>query len=88
MGPLLLILSLLSLLSLALNNGQFLLLLGFQLFAMIGIPIIYFLLEKLEIHFSVFRLITYFFAANFALLLGMVRFVRGRQNGIWEPTKR
>ena len=88
MGPLLLLTALFTLIPLALNNTFFLLLLCCHLGAMFVVPLLYLLLEKLNIHWSPFRLLTYFFAANYALLMGMVRFAGGRQNGIWEPTKR
>lgn len=87
-GPVLLLIALLTLVPLALNNTLFLLLLGFHIGMMIFIPLVYKVMEKLHIHFSPFRLITYFFAANFALLLGLIRYWGGRQNGIWEPTRR
>ena len=88
LGPLLLIFALFSLIPLALNNAFFLLLLCGHLGLMFVVPLLYLLLEKLNIHWSRLRLITYFFAANYALLIGFFRFAVGRQNGIWEPTKR
>lgn len=38
--------------------------------------------------FKPVRFVRYFLMMNLALLLGMVRFLKGGENSVWEPTKR
>lgn len=87
-GPLLLLISAICLFWLAPKNNFYALLLLGNIFLMIMIPIMYQILEKFKINIMPIRLITYFFAANYALFRGLINFCRGGQTGIWEPTKR
>lgn len=87
-GPMLILGSTLSLLPLATNNLMYSLLLLWHLTLIFIIPLIYIFLEKKQIHISILRTVTYFFAANYALLKGFFNFLKGVNSGIWEPTKR
>ncbi len=87
-GPLLIILSTISLLFLLDKALIYKVLLLFHTTIMFAIPVIYSFLEKQHIHFAPFRIITYFFAANYAIFKGMINFFKGKNSGIWEPTKR
>lgn len=40
------------------------------------------------VHWKPIRFLRYFYAMNIALFLGMLAFLRGGQNSVWEPTKR
>jgi hypothetical protein len=55
---------------------------------MFVIPMLYFMLEKMNIHINILRTITYFFAANVAMFKGLLRFFKGVNNSIWQPTMR
>lgn len=88
LGPILLLLSTFTLFFLLNHNQIYLFLLGLHCLLMVVIPLLYFQLEKLNLHFAPFRLVTYFFAANYALFIAMIRFSKGVKSGVWEPTKR
>ena len=60
----------------------------FHTLLMFVIPMLYFQLEKINIHINIFRVITYFFAANIAMFKGLIRFVKGEKSSIWQPTMR
>ncbi len=65
--------------------GTLLLLASIGLF---GVPLLDGLLKKLNIHVALLRYITYFNAMNVALFNGFFKYLKGVQNGIWQPTKR
>lgn len=88
LGPIFILFSTMILLFLQPNLLIYKLLLVFHFLIIILIPLIYFTLVRLGIHVPIFRIITYFFAANLALFKGMIAFFRGKNSGIWEPTKR
>ncbi len=54
----------------------------------IGIPILDFILKKLNINILVFRAIRYFVVMNIALLEGFYKFLKGIKNNVWQPPKR
>ena len=53
-----------------------------------GIPILDFILQKLNIHILLLRNITYFLVMNVALLEGFIKYINGIKNNVWEPPKR
>lgn len=53
-----------------------------------GVPLLDGLLKKLNINVVLLRYITYFNAMNLALFNGFFKYLKGVQNGIWQPTKR
>jgi cellulose synthase/poly-beta-1,6-N-acetylglucosamine synthase-like glycosyltransferase len=61
---------------------------AFHTVLMFVIPILYFMLEKRNIHINILRTITYFFAANLAMFKGLIRFFKGGNSSIWQPTMR
>jgi len=52
------------------------------------IPIGYFILQSLGFHSGMLRTITYFNAANLALLRGLFQYLKGVKSNVWQPTKR
>ncbi|MFK7797604.1 MAG: glycosyltransferase [Aureispira sp.] len=53
-----------------------------------GIPLLDGILKKFNINVVILRYITYFNAMNLALFNGFFKYLKGVQNGIWQPTKR
>jgi cellulose synthase/poly-beta-1,6-N-acetylglucosamine synthase-like glycosyltransferase len=45
-------------------------------------------LKRIDMHFSAARLLTHFATTNAAMLVGMIRFLAGKNTGIWTPTRR
>lgn len=88
LGPLFILISTICLFFLQQNLLIYKLLLAFHLFLIFIIPLLYFLMIKINLHIPLFRVVTYFFAANLALFKGMIAFFQGKNSGIWEPTKR
>ena len=60
---------------------------AFQISLML-MPVLDFILRKLNIHNSILRFITHFYSMNLALFIGFFRFVKGVDSGIWKVTKR
>jgi len=52
------------------------------------LPIIDFLLRKLNIHIVPLRFITHFYSMNVALLSGFFKYLKGVKTNVWQPTKR
>lgn len=52
------------------------------------IPLLFFTLRQLGIHHVVLRTITYFNAANLAMLRGFFNYLKGIENNVWQPTQR
>jgi cellulose synthase/poly-beta-1,6-N-acetylglucosamine synthase-like glycosyltransferase len=86
LGPFFLIMAFVS--SIALMNSPFfqlaivLQLLGFL------VPLIDYLLRRLNVHNRLLRFVTHFYSMNLALLIGFFRFTRGVKSGVWKVTKR
>jgi cellulose synthase/poly-beta-1,6-N-acetylglucosamine synthase-like glycosyltransferase len=55
----------------------------FLLLTLIG-----FLFSKLKIRIIIFSVPFFFLLTNFAIILGFINFLRGRESGIWKPTAR
>jgi cellulose synthase/poly-beta-1,6-N-acetylglucosamine synthase-like glycosyltransferase len=51
-------------------------------------PIIDYLIRKIDIHIVLLRFITHFYSMNLALLAGFLKFVKGTETDVWQPTKR
>jgi cellulose synthase/poly-beta-1,6-N-acetylglucosamine synthase-like glycosyltransferase len=47
-----------------------------------------FLLKKIKIHNVLLRFITHFMSMNLALLIGMIKAMKGVKTNVWKPTKR
>jgi len=87
LGPFFLILAFLSLLILA-TGSNFYLILFVSYLLLLLVPLIDWLLKKLNFHIFILRFITHFCAMNLAMLIGFVRKYKGVKTNVWEPTKR
>jgi len=58
-----------------------------QIFTML-LPLLDFVLRKMNIHNSLLRFITHFYSMNAALFVGFFRFLKGVESGVWKVTKR
>jgi len=54
----------------------------------ISLPLIDYILRKIGIHVLPLRFISHFVLMNLALLAGLIRFLGGIKNNVWQPTKR
>jgi cellulose synthase/poly-beta-1,6-N-acetylglucosamine synthase-like glycosyltransferase len=52
------------------------------------IPLIDYLLRKLNIHIVFLRFITHFYSMNLALFAGFFKFMKGSKTNVWQPTQR
>jgi len=52
------------------------------------IPFIDHLLRKIGLHIVILRFITHFYTMNLALFAGFLKFIKGSETDIWQPTKR
>ena len=59
-----------------------------QSFGLFGVPLLDWFLKKVNLNVVILRYITYFNAMNLALFNGFFKYLKGVQNGIWQPTKR
>ena len=87
LGPFLLLLIFISNLFLVNQHPFYTVTLIIQVVLMIS-PIIDFLLRILKIHIVFLRFITHFYSMNLALLLGFIKFVKGAETDVWQPTRR
>jgi len=58
------------------------------LFFSLFIPIIDNLLRKFRINISILRFITHYYHMNLGLLIGFIKYLKGINTNIWEPTNR
>lgn len=87
LGPVFLLVALISLIFLAFTSFYyFLLVLVYA--GVLLVPALDYLLKKLNLHFKIFRFITHFLGMNLALSIGIVRYLKGVKTNVWQPTKR
>lgn len=86
-GPLLIILSLVSNFFLIDKHCFFQITLSLQCIFMIS-PFLDNLLKKAGIHLRLLRFVSYFYAMNFALIKGMLMYIKGVKSNVWSPTQR
>jgi cellulose synthase/poly-beta-1,6-N-acetylglucosamine synthase-like glycosyltransferase len=86
-GPFLLILIYITNLLLVTENLFYFYTLVLQLI-IITIPLIDFFLHYIRIDILILRFITHFYTMNLALLIGLVKHLKGVKTNVWEPTKR
>jgi cellulose synthase/poly-beta-1,6-N-acetylglucosamine synthase-like glycosyltransferase len=55
---------------------------------LIVIPFIDHLLRKIGLHIVILRFITHFYTMNLALLTGFLKFIKGSETEVWQPTRR
>jgi len=90
LGPFFILISYLCLAILAFvfDNQFYKVLFVLQSFGLFGIPILDWGFKKINLNVVILRYITYFNAMNLALFSGFFKYLKGIQNGIWQPTKR
>ncbi len=52
------------------------------------LPLIDIILKSINIHVLPLRYATHFLVTNFALLVGLIKYLKGVQNNVWQPTQR
>jgi len=52
------------------------------------LPLVDFVLRKLNIHIVILRFITHFYSMNTALFIGFFKYLSGVDSNVWQPTKR
>lgn len=86
-GPLFIIIALVMNILLYNENLFYKYLLYLQL-AMVCVPLLDLLLRGLKINNMLVRLVSHFYSMNFALFIGLLKFMRGVKTNVWQPTKR
>ena len=87
MGPFFLLLVIATNILLGLENPFYRMILILQGIIMFC-PIIDYIIRKIDIHIVLLRFITHFYSMNLALLAGFLKFVKGTETDVWQPTKR
>ncbi len=87
LGPIFIILAFVSCLLLSFGNDLYRLLLLLQVIVL-SVPLLDSLLKKLDIHIRIFRYVTYFYYMNYALLIGLINYLKGINTNVWTPTQR
>lgn len=70
------------------TNTFYLILFFAQIFSLLIIPVLNFLLQRMHVHIVLIRYIAYFNAMNLALLTGFFKYLKGVKTNVWQPTKR
>ena len=86
-GPILIIIALAANVVLVERNSSylpFLFLFGLSFL----IPLLDFLLKRINIHITFVRFVTHFYGMNIALLVGFYKFIIGVKSNVWQPTQR
>ncbi len=78
----------LAILAFVYKNQFYLCLFLMETFGLFGIPLLDWGFKKINLNVVIIRYITYFNAMNLALFNGFFKYLKGVQNGIWQPTKR
>jgi cellulose synthase/poly-beta-1,6-N-acetylglucosamine synthase-like glycosyltransferase len=86
-GPFLLIATFISSFFLATHSSIYFFAFIIQSFSFI-LPIIDFFLHKIHIHIIILRFVTHFYSMNLALLAGFIKYTKGINTNVWEPTTR
>ncbi len=86
-GPIFLITIFFSNLFLLSENQLFVFLFIVQL-TFYSLPIIDLILRKSDIHLLALRFATHFISMNAALLVGLIKYLKGVESNVWQPTQR
>lgn len=86
--PFLLILCLISSLCLALVGITLFMYIFAMQIALFLVPILDKLLQTMHIHSKFLRFITHFYSMNVALFIGFLKYMKGVNSNVWQPTKR
>jgi cellulose synthase/poly-beta-1,6-N-acetylglucosamine synthase-like glycosyltransferase len=87
LGPFFLLLLIVSNTILAFSDPIYRILLMVQGLLIIS-PFIDFLLRKIGLHIVILRFITHFYSMNLALLAGFLKYIKGTETNVWQPTRR
>jgi cellulose synthase/poly-beta-1,6-N-acetylglucosamine synthase-like glycosyltransferase len=87
LGPFFLLLLMISNIILAFSDPFYRILLMIQGGLIIS-PFIDYLLRKIGLHIVILRFITHFYSMNLALLAGFLKFIKGTETNVWQPTRR
>jgi len=86
-GPFFILIALILNALLAVHSSFYLLLLAFQV-GLLLLPLLDFILKKLNIHIKILRLVTHFYAMNLALFIGFFKSWKTIKSGAWDRTPR
>lgn len=86
-GPMLIILAFAANVFLAVKSSYYLIILGIFVVSFL-LPLIDFMLKRINIHITFVRFITHFYGMNLALLVGFFKFMKGVKSNVWQPTQR
>jgi len=86
-GPFFLLLSLITSVILSFQSQFYQIILAVQLFLYL-FPLFDILLGLINVHLLALRFATHFFSMNFALLFGLIKFLKGVSSNVWQPTQR
>ncbi|MDD2278409.1 MAG: glycosyltransferase [Bacteroidales bacterium] len=86
LGPFFIILVIVS--TLFLQNIEFYRIMTLGIGLILLIPFIDFLLKRLNVNLMILRFVTHFFSMNIALLVGLIKYLKGVNSNVWKPTQR
>jgi cellulose synthase/poly-beta-1,6-N-acetylglucosamine synthase-like glycosyltransferase len=86
-GPFLILFSLISSAYLSFQSQFFLYALLIQL-VVLSLPIFDLIFRNINIHILLLRFATHFFSMNLALLIGLIKYLKGVNSNVWQPTQR
>lgn len=86
-GPIFILISLLTSIYLSFGSSFFFYVFVAQLI-LLSLPLFDFVLRKLKIHVLLLRFITHFYSMNLALLIGLLKYFKGVNSNVWQPTQR
>lgn len=52
------------------------------------LPFVDYILRKLNLHIVILRFATHFFSMNIALMVGLIKYIKGVKSNVWQPTQR
>ncbi len=86
-GPILILLSLSTSIFLSFYSELFFFALVAQL-VILSLPLFDFILRNIKIHVLLLRFATHFLSMNLALLVGLIKYFKGVNSNVWQPTQR
>lgn len=86
LGPFFILLSIISVCFL--QNIFLYRLIGAVMAVVLIIPLLDYLLQKINLNLKLFRFVTHFFSMNIALLMGFFKYLKGVKSNVWQPTQR
>lgn len=86
-GPFIILTAIASLTFLSINSAGFSILL-YLLIGLLLVPAVDIVLNSFKINISPIRFVTHFFSMNLALFLGLIKYLKGVNSNVWQPTQR